>query len=152
MLQQYDHHIVCVILINLRWYSIELLVFLYNDYSWCTSVTSLINRLQWTTLQQRRDINKLITFYKIPNGFISLEFLNTLQPNTSCACGYDVRCRQVSTRVDIYLHSYLPSTIQLWNSLPAEVVYSRSLADFKNNLYVHYTHNWGLYITPIKLN
>ena len=99
------------------------------------------NRLQWTTLQQRRDINKLITFYKMFDGLISVEFLNTLQPSTSCTHGHNLRYRQVSTRVDTYLHSYLPSTIQLWNSLPAEVGYSQSLTDFKNNLYVYYIHN-----------
>jgi len=67
--------------------------FVYNDYSQYTSVTSLINRLQWTTLQQRRDINKLITFYKMLNGLISLEFLNTLQPNTSCTREHDLKYR-----------------------------------------------------------
>jgi len=62
--------------------------FVYNDHSRYTSVTSLINR---TTLQQRRDINKLITFYKMLNGLISVEFLNTLQPNASCTRGHDLR-------------------------------------------------------------
>ena len=37
--------------------------FVYSDFSWYISVTSLVNRLQWTTLQQWRDINKVIMFY-----------------------------------------------------------------------------------------
>jgi len=99
--------------------------------------TCLICVIKWTTLKLRRNIDKIIMFYKMLNGLVSLEFLNSLQPNTSCTRGHNLGYRQVSTRIDTYLHSYLPSTIQLWNSLPPGVVYSQSLY-FKNNLY-HYT-------------
>jgi len=113
--------------------------FVFNDFSRYSSVTSMINNLQWTTLKLRRNSDKIIMFYKMLTGLVSLEFLNSLQPNTSCTHGHNLRYRQVSTRIDAYLHSYLPSTIQLWNSLPPEVVHSQSLSEFKNNVYVHYT-------------
>ena len=47
---------------------------------------------------------------------------------------------QLPTSIDAYLYSFLPSTIQLWNSLPAQLMQSLTLTDFKYNLYVHYTH------------
>jgi len=58
--------------------------FIFNDFSGYSSVTSMINNLQWTTLKLRRNIDKTITFYKILNGLVSLEFINSLQQNTSC--------------------------------------------------------------------
>ena len=44
--------------------------FVYNDFARTSSVTSMLNNLNWprALLQQRRDIAKVIMFYKIINN------------------------------------------------------------------------------------
>ena len=46
--------------------------FVYNDFARTSSVTSMLNNLNWPQLQQRRDIAKVIIFYKIINNLISI--------------------------------------------------------------------------------
>ena len=54
-------------------------------------------------------------------------------PHTK-ALGHHLRFIQLQASVDVYLHSFLPSTIRLWNSLPANVVSSLTIDNFKNKL------------------
>ena len=46
--------------------------FIFNDYSYNTSVTSLLNTLNWPTLQNRRINLRAIMFYKIVNNLIGI--------------------------------------------------------------------------------
>ena len=77
-------------------------------------------------------------FYKIINEHVCVEFHNHLQPNESSTRGRSLKFRQVPTRVDAYLYSFLPSAIQQWNSLPCQAAQSLTFFDF-NYSYVHHT-------------
>ena len=48
--------------------------------------------------------------------------------------GHSIRFIQMQARVDVFLYSFLPPTIRLWNSLPADIVTSSTIDDFKNEL------------------
>ena len=49
-----------------------------------------------------------------------------------------MRFIQMQARVDVFVNSFLPSTIRLWNSLPADIVTSSTIDDFKNKLTLKY--------------
>ena len=107
--------------------------FVYNNYSRYNSVTDMLNMLNWQSLEQRRNQAKSIMFYKIIN-IVSVNLHQYLQPSVAITRGHHLRFIQLQARVDVYLHSFLPSTIRLWNSLPANVVSSLTIDNFKNKL------------------
>ena len=46
--------------------------FVKNDYSWHTSVTGLINDIEWQSLQSRRSTLKVTMMYKIIHNLVSI--------------------------------------------------------------------------------
>ena len=53
--------------------------FVYNDYSWYSHVSPMLDNLGWDTLEQRRLKAQTIMFYKIHENFPE-SFLMKLQP------------------------------------------------------------------------
>ena len=73
-------------------------------------------------------------FYKILNNMVSVDFNRYLQQFVSHTRGHSMKFIQMQARVDVFVYSFLPSTIHLWNSLPADIVTSSTIDDFKNKL------------------
>ena len=74
----------------------------------------------------------------------SIDFLHYLQPSSSMTRGHNQRFISISIRVNTYQHSFLPSVIRMWNSLPIEIVSMNNVDNFKSINYAHahiYTHN-----------
>jgi hypothetical protein len=85
----------------------------YNRYQ---SVTSMLQELKWTSLQQRRQEQRLVNLYKCVNN------INALQTPP-----YVVRPTRgqnsnsfipISCNNDSYKYSYFPMTLLEWNNLP----------------------------------
>jgi len=94
----------------------------------------MMQQLNWYSLQDRRIQSKLVMFYKIINN-LDVDFNSYLIPQTR---GHHLKFRQMQTRTNYFLYSFLPATIPEWNSLPANVVNSISVDKFiekLNNLY-----------------
>ena len=108
--------------------------FVCNNYSRHASVTAMLDMLNWSSLEHRRKEAKCIMFYKIINNLVCVDFHHYLQPITSSTRGHHLRYTHLQARVDVFRHSYLPSTIRLWNMLPAQTVSSTSIDIFKDNL------------------
>ena len=71
-----------------------------NDYSMYSSVTNMLNRMHWTTLQVRRE-NLMI--YKIVNNLVEIDIGNSLIKNNLPTRGHSNRFKQL----------YLPELIRL---------------------------------------
>ena len=108
--------------------------FVCNNYSKYDSVTDMLTLLNWSSLEQRRNQAKCIMFYKILNNMVSVNFNQYLQQSTSHTRGHSTRFIQMQARVDVFLYPFLPSTIRLWNSLPADIVSSSTIDEFKSKL------------------
>ena len=65
---------------------------------------------------------------------IQLELPFTYSNQINYTRGHLLKIQQPATRVDGYLSSFFLSTIKLWNSLPANIINSRTLNDFKCKL------------------
>ena len=104
----------------------------FRNYSRSQSVTELINRLQWDSLETRRKVTDLKMFYKIENNFMKIQFPAVIQP-----IPYTTTRRQhpytkfipIST-INSYKHSYFIRTLPIWNNLPSTVVTSGSVEQF----------------------
>ena len=75
----------------------------------------------------RRNYLKLIMLYKIAKGLIDIPSI-LLAPLKSKTRRHQYRFQIPQARINSYLHSFLPSTIKLWNNLPQHLV---ELSTFK---------------------
>ena len=113
--------------------------FVTNTYDRMSSVTSLLHGLGWPSLKQRREIAKAIMLYKILHNRVAVPFSYYSTPISVHTRGHPQRFQQVSAHVNSYLYSYFPSTIKIWNSLPAEVIQASSVEEFKRLIRTHYS-------------
>ena len=51
--------------------------FVTNDFSYLSSVTSMLAQLRWPLLEHRRNYLKLVMFYKILHGLVEASFTLT---------------------------------------------------------------------------
>ena len=96
------------------------------------SVTEMINKLGWRTLEQRRADARLCLFYKIVYGLVAVPLPDHVQYShrISRYC-HSMTFRQVYTSRDYYKYSFYPLAIVQWNALPESVVCLQSLDAFK---------------------
>ena len=103
-----------------------------GDYSPYSSVTDMIGKLGWRTLEQRRTDSRLILFYKIIYGYVSIPLPSYVIPLPRASrTSHPLAYRQISTRTDYYKYSFYPLTVVQWNSLPASIATLTDLDSFK---------------------
>ena len=106
-----------------------------NRYHNTSSVTSMLDHLEWETLESRRTKNQLIMFFKIVHGLVDIPADKYLTPaSTRTRSRHSLKYRQIPTSSDYYKHSFFPQTVCLWNSLPATVAEAPGLEPFKREL------------------
>lgn len=104
--------------------------YVMNDYSYTSSVTDMINTLNWQTLEQRREYSSLIMFYKIRSNLVAVDN-HHLRPTRNL--NYNIP----PSSSNFHAASFFPRTIRLWNSLPIYVQESPSLPIFAGRLESH---------------
>jgi len=105
-----------------------------SRYHNTSSVTDMLHELRWRPLSQRRIDSRLSMAYKIVNGLVAVPlgcYLN-LQRN-------NLHLQNIIARTNYYRFSYFPRTVCDWNLLPREILQSKSMAIFRNNI-VTLTH------------
>lgn len=87
------------------------------------SMTDMLRKLNWESLQSRRECKRLSTLQKAITGHLSLPVGNLLQPapRTSRHTNSQAFVTILATK-DCYKNSYFPRTIRDWNSLPDNIV------------------------------
>ena len=65
---------------------------------------------------------------------ISANYYLTPVPMMYDTSGHNMRFMQPMTRTDSYLHSFFPSVIKIWNSLPQHVIDLKDIDEFKLRL------------------
>ena len=104
-----------------------------NDFDTRSSVTGMLDDLDWRTLEQRGADARLCIFYKIVYGLVAIPLLECIQPNlrVSRNC-QSMTFRQVQTFRNFYKYSLFPLGIVQWNTLPETVAYLPTLDAFKD--------------------
>ena len=92
----------------------------YADYRLTSSITIMLQQLQWSTLQERRAQAKAIIVYRIFYSLVNIP-ANQLVPTISVR-SHNMRFMVPFARTLVYQRSFFPDTIRLWNSLPQSVV------------------------------
>jgi len=110
--------------------------FVFNDYHRYSSVSYMLQQLNWDSLEHRRTKAITVMFYKIINNIVSVDFSNFLHRSFSITRGHDMRFLTIPARLNTYYHSFLLTAIRIWNSLPEDIVHCSNLHTFINLLHV----------------
>ena len=98
---------------------------------WDLGYEELLSNFCVPTLQDRRLYHKLCNMYKIVNNLIFFPFSvfvphpSSHRPNTYV---------QPYAHTNVFLQSYVPSSISRWNSIPVHITSQPSLSTFKSHL------------------
>ena len=108
--------------------------FVNNDFRRQSSVTEMLQKLKWDSLQERRARSQLVMLYKIQHQQVAIPAATYLVPSTRSTRGHDIRYLQPHTRILVYKYSYFPTAIRFWNTLPATVVGSLTLEQLTRDI------------------
>ena len=107
--------------------------YIFNDYNFTSSVSSMLNQLALPTLEKRRKIASLSMFYKINHGLVRIKFPDYIKPTLRN------RFSIPYSRIDAHRHSFFPRTARLWNDLPPDLINRPALETFRAGIdqYLH---------------
>ena len=92
--------------------------FVMSDYRRFSSVTAMINSLNWQPISRQHDELRLIMLFKIVNNIVELSLPDYVIPAPSVTRGNNVKFVMPSITVNPYKYSFLPRLISNWNKLP----------------------------------
>ena len=87
--------------------------FVFNDYYRYSSVSNMLQQLNWDSLECRRTKAIIIMFYKIINNIVAVNFSNFLHRYFSTTRGHNMKFFTISASLGAYYHSFLPTSIRL---------------------------------------
>ena len=97
-----------------------------------SSVTSMLDHLEWNSLETCRSIAKVTMLCKITNNLVAINldfYIFSQTSHTSCDTwhNHSLRYKPFSTFTDYFKFSLFPHTVVLWNALPPDIVSASSL-------------------------
>ena len=111
--------------------------FAVGDFSRYSSVTTMLQRLKWQSLQARRDRAQVTMLYRIVYRLVDIPpeaYLRTASRRTR---GHSLRFLVPHAKTAVYKDSFFPHAIRLWNALPCEAMEAKTLDRFKACLSGH---------------
>ena len=106
-----------------------------SDYGTLSSVTNMLEILDWSSLESRQRISRLQTLYKGINNLSGLSIPHYFLPTQrSTRHHHFYHFIQPSTRTNYYQNSFFPKTIKDWNNLPVTIIESENIDIFTNHL------------------
>lgn len=111
--------------------------YVLRRYHNTSSVTSMLDHLQWPTLAQRRCCLRLTLFYKINFGHVALDASNYVSLHPSRTRTHDYHYLPLMCNTNVFKHSFFPRTVIQWNSLPCHIVTVGTVDAFKTAVTQH---------------
>ncbi|KAK3106442.1 hypothetical protein FSP39_020186 [Pinctada imbricata] len=106
-----------------------------NNFSLQSSVSDMLDKLEWQTLQHRRQTARLVMFHKIVYALVAIPIPDHYQlPVRTSSRNHQHHYYQVYTPRDYYKFSFFPRTIAIWNSLPCTTVSIQNLDNFRSTV------------------
>ena len=106
-----------------------------HRYHNTSSVSGMLDQLNWTPLQDRRSHSRLALMYKINRGLVDIDphtYLTSITRPTRHTHQYGYL--QIPAVTEAYRCSFFPRTVREWNALPLATIISPSVASFKTQL------------------
>ena len=107
---------------------------------WHLSYPDLLNETGVMSLQSRREVARLCQLYKILNSLCYSDLCVFSVYTGRSYHSHPLSLKPLFCRTNSFSHSFVPSTIHLWNCLDVSLCYESSFVSFKRNLTYLYTH------------
>jgi hypothetical protein len=104
-----------------------------NDYRRRESVTNMMLKLGWESLEERRNKSRVSVIYKIVNKLIAIPDTQLVR-NRAPTRGHDLKFHRIATRTNYHKDSFFPTAISLWNALPPDLVKLKDTEHFRKAL------------------
>ena len=109
--------------------------FVFNTYSWQQSVSALLQKLKWPDLSSLRKSDRVILMFKILKGLVAIPPEDYVTRSTTATRRkHDFKLNTFSPSLDVFKYSFFPRIFIDWNLLPAHVVHSTSVSQFRSQL------------------
>ena len=82
-------------------------------------------------LSEHRTIDKAAMMYKIINDHVDIPAGSHLKPVARITRGQQAKLQVPQSRTNVHLHSFFPSSVRLWNTLPDMITTTTSVRAFK---------------------
>ena len=111
--------------------------FVLGRYHNTSSVSEMLNQLQWESLEHRRKVACLVMFYKIQHSIVAIQMPSVVSIPERPRPGHPHQFQVPFCSTEAYRQSFFPKCIRLWNALPVSIAYQSSLPLFKTALSSH---------------
>ena len=94
----------------------------------------MLDKLEWPSLETRREQFSLTFFYKIHSGTVSLDkdkYLTRAPNLRRTRASHEPQYTRYFAYSDALKNSFFPKTIPKWNSLSSSVFSSKTIEEFK---------------------
>ena len=109
--------------------------FVLNRFHNTSSVSDMVNHLEWRSLEHRRLDASLCLFYKIVNGMVLIPAHPHLIPlQRSTRLHHPLAFQIPHSNSDYHRYSFFPRVIRLWNTLPTSFVMTPTYDAFKSSI------------------
>ena len=112
--------------------------FVMSDYNCTSSVTVMLQDLNWDTLSSRRQTSRLSLLYKTLHNIVDITLPSYITPSTRLKRGHNQKFILPHSRIDAYKFNFFPNSIRLRNNLPIKTVHAHTIDRFCNLLYSSY--------------
>ena len=111
--------------------------FVCNKYSYEASVTSMLHKLKWPTLEQRRAESRLSMMHRIVNNKVDIpeEHLFT-RATRATRRSHSHHFHTIRATKDCFKNSFAPRTVIQWNNLPGDTVSIEDTTQFRQRISV----------------
>ena len=93
-----------------------------------------LKKLDIISLEERRYRADLLYMYKIIHNYVDIDYSKYISFDNNKTRGHNFKIKKRRFNTDIGKYSFFNRIINPWNTLPAFVVNSKNIKDFKNNI------------------
>ena len=111
--------------------------YVLRRYHNTSSVSGMLQQLQWPTLAQRRCCLRLTMIYKITNHIVAIDPTPYMTPHHTSTRTNSLSFLPYRCNTEAFKHTFFPKSIPQWNNLPNTIVISPSLDTFKTAVSQH---------------
>ena len=112
--------------------------FIFNDWRRTSSVTAMMEQLNWQSLETRRLHIRLTMMYKISKQLVAINKENYLaEPTRHTRSAYPGTFMRFQCNKDALNYSFFPQTVRDWNLLSKADRESSTLEGFKHAIRAH---------------
>ena len=96
----------------------------------------MLSDLNWDSLQTRREKARLAMFYRVTHGLVDIPLPEDLlpMPCKNTRNFHPKKYRPLACNTNYYMGTFFPSTVNIWNTLPAATLDQPNIAKFKDEL------------------